>query len=677
MESRGAAEEELRGGPDAKAEKTADEMTDEAVNYRFGWNGVEADGKRSKEILKAVARGGDAHGQVMLASSYESGCTGFKEDSAKARKWYGRAAEQDYCPAIIWLGNRAFRGEGVEQDLEEGARYYRRAAELGSADGQRKLANCYSNGLGVEQDYEEAVQWNRLAAQQEDFEAMLNLAFHYAEGSGVDQDNAEALRLFHLLAEEGDCVAQLHLFFCYKEGWLGLEPNDADALRLLRQAADQGYPEAQYQMGMCYHQGLLGLEENDEDAFRWFQLAADQGDPQAQYVLGLSHTHGIGTGVNRAEGARFIRLSAENGHSPAQVSLAAMLAVGIGVLKNLEESVRWYRLAADQGNASAQASLGERYAEGRGVAQDFAEAARLFQLGADQDDVDAQMGLGELFFEGKGVERNCDMALHWFNRAREVCEEEGGNMTVVSGITSPMISEIEKAAAGLLERPVASQRALIEAGESVFGQTKDEFGDFALHVAARQLHAETIAMLFDHPSFDDLVLRENAAGELPRDIVGHGDPALANSREARALRSILSVSRQSRAACVLWCFEALRNGAVAPERLIARLPNDLVREIVRRVLSPPAPGGLRCGVLTLMNSPTAWPRPCLALAPPVVPQQQQQQQSHQDLTQPVSTAQVQPGVLRERGEKRSSASSRGAAAAGSDEDEPANKRRRH
>jgi hypothetical protein len=208
-----------------------------------------------------------------------------------------------------------------------------------------------------------------------------------------------------------------------------------------------------------------------------------------------------------------------------------------------------------------------------------------------------------------------------------------------SGNTHPQVTDaiahIKESAIELLDKKTDAQRAMIEAGESVFGQTQDGTGDYVLHVAAREMQAESVAVFFDHSFFDDLVARTNTAGELPRDVVCARNPVLAHTREARALRSILSVSRRTRAACILWCFEML--GTSAPERLVAHIPRDIVCcEIVKHILPPETPGSLSCGVATLLCSPVAWQRPCLAIvSQPTNPaevlamQQQQQQQQQQ------------------------------------------------
>lgn len=410
-------------------------------------------------------------------------------------------------------------------------------------------------------------------------------------------------RFYRTAADQGSARAQYNIGTCYKNGF-GVDQDDTEAAKWYRLAADQGDADAQYSLGVCYELGE-GLDKDEVEAVRLYRLSAEQGNALAQYNLGNCYRFGRGVDKDEVEAARFFFVSAEQGNVKALCKLGFFYEKGLGVDQDDKQAAKWYRLAADQGNAVAQYNLGACYDQGRGVKQDYAEAARLFQLSADQDDVDAQANLGYLYFEGHGVQRNCDTALHLFRRSGETC------CWVVDAI-----EQIDKSASELLDKKTDAQRVMIEAGESVFGQTLDGTGDYALHVAAREMQPDTVALLFDHPSFDDLVLRANTVGELPCDVVSAGNPAKAQSREARALRSILSVSRRTRAACVLWCFEILCN--VAPERLLACIPQDIVREIVQYVMPPVAPGSLLCGVTTLLTSPSAWPRPCLATVSQVV-----------------------------------------------------------
>ena len=89
-----------------------------------------------------------------------------KGDYSEAVKWYRKAAEQGYGPALTNLGWMYKKGYGVSKDYSEAVKWYRKAAEQGNARGQTNLGWMYENGYGVSKDYSEAVKWYRKAAEQ-------------------------------------------------------------------------------------------------------------------------------------------------------------------------------------------------------------------------------------------------------------------------------------------------------------------------------------------------------------------------------------------------------------------------------------------------------------------------------------------------------------------------------
>ena len=131
-------------------------------------------------------------------------------------------------------------------------------------------------------------------------------------------------------------------------------------------------------------------------------------------------------------------------------------------------------------------------------------------------------------------------------------------------------------------------------------------GGNLLHYAAQALNFHLIAIMYNRSKWDELVESKNNDGKLPRDVVATLLPQTVFPREARALSSILSVSRRTRAACVLWCFEMLRKHT--PERFLAHIPLDIVNVIVRHLMPCAGPGSrvLPCSFASLMNSSNTW-----------------------------------------------------------------------
>jgi TPR repeat protein/CRISPR/Cas system-associated endoribonuclease Cas2 len=375
-------------------------------------------------------------------------------------------------------------------------------------------------------------------------------------------------------AEGGDAGAQCALGKKIKKE----DKGSAEAARWFRAAAEQGLAEAQDELGDCFFYGN-GVDEDFVEAASWYRKAAEQGYAEGQFGLALCFCTGEGVDEDEAEAVIWHRKAAEQGHAGAQNSLGDCFFHGDGVDQDFGEAASWYRKAAEQGHAGAQSSLGICFNYGKGVVQDDAEAVRWYHKAVKQGDVDGCEKYGRFLKESKGATRNCDQALVWLRK----CPDSPG--------ARELIAEIEKEAGALEKKGRKSQItfrrdvvAHIRAGDSVFGTTAPE-NNTLLHAAAVNLDLSTAALLYEHPSFDQLVVCTNDAGQLARDIVG--DECSASDRDgatARVIASALSCRRSTRAACVLWCVKQVSSIPTVDRRTV--LPPE-VGEIIARFVAAP------------------------------------------------------------------------------------------
>jgi Sel1 repeat len=223
-----------------------------------------------------------------------------------------------------------------------------------------------------------------------------------------------------------------------------------------------------------------------------------------------------------------------------------------------------FHKAAEQGYAASQVKLGECFQEGRGVDQHLAEAARWFRKAAGQGDPDACLHFGKMFAGGDGVVRNCDEALFWLRKCDDSSEEVAG-----------LVASIEVQTESLKMEPHTVLTERVRAGDSVSGG-----GITLLHFAASHLLVEPLALLFEHPSFDALVVRIDPAGQLPRTVIGDGCEIVdRKGATERVFASVLSCRRSTRAACLMWCLEQASTLA-----LRHALPREVGVLIARSVL---------------------------------------------------------------------------------------------
>ena len=124
--------------------------------------------------LHTEALDGSAKAQVELGLHYELG-EGVQQDYKEARRWFRRAAKQEYAAAQFNLGRIYADGLGVLQSDEMALRLYNQAAEQGYAPAQNSLGCIYRDGRGVPQDHIVAYIWFKRAAEGGDADGIIDL----------------------------------------------------------------------------------------------------------------------------------------------------------------------------------------------------------------------------------------------------------------------------------------------------------------------------------------------------------------------------------------------------------------------------------------------------------------------------------------------------------------------
>lgn len=118
-----------------------------------------APGEEVGAFLMQAAEGGHPGAEALLARlRAEEG------DGEAAFYWMGRAAGQDWLPALHALGVLHAGGIGTPASPAEAAARFRAAAERGETAAMHDYARCLASGFGVAVSYPEALRWMRLAA---------------------------------------------------------------------------------------------------------------------------------------------------------------------------------------------------------------------------------------------------------------------------------------------------------------------------------------------------------------------------------------------------------------------------------------------------------------------------------------------------------------------------------
>jgi TPR repeat protein len=194
------------------------------------------------EILQRLADGGDARAQTALATLLESGAAG-DTDPSTPLELLRRAAAQGLPEAILELGNRHYRGDGMPLDLVAAVSWWRRAAERGSARAAFNLGLAYAKGIGVAIDDEQARSWFTEAANGGVAGAWFALGVTQLRAASGSSEYAAACTSF-LNAANADLVsAQYNLGAMYELG-IACRSNRERALQWYRRAAAAGMPGA-------------------------------------------------------------------------------------------------------------------------------------------------------------------------------------------------------------------------------------------------------------------------------------------------------------------------------------------------------------------------------------------------------------------------------------------------
>jgi uncharacterized protein len=203
-----------------------------AAQFRMGFH---LDGGTPAETIEGIAwyrkAADQGHWAAMryLASRYQTGGAGLKQDPAESVRLLRMAAESGSPAAMTWLGQNLEAGRGVARDVQQAAFWYDRAAVAGDADamislalmlfkgdvvpadpvrarallqgaaktsplGMRNLALALESGDGGPRDLVAARYWYRRAAEHGNTNAMVRVAEMYARGEGGPVDATEAKR---------------------------------------------------------------------------------------------------------------------------------------------------------------------------------------------------------------------------------------------------------------------------------------------------------------------------------------------------------------------------------------------------------------------------------------------------------------------------------------------------
>lgn len=275
--------------------------TDKALYWLDRAAGTRFDARRDTlrfNPKEPEASNGMIDAALLLARIHQHGIGGVRKDPAAARKWYGKAAEFGFVPALNTLGLASQAGVGGPKDLKQARDYFQKAAEEGYVPAQFNLASLYyAGGDGLAPDYKLAGAWFAQAGRSGHARSLYAMARMYDLGEGVPVSQEKAIVYYKEAALKLVPEAQSALASYFYTGEQ-VPKNFATARQLFDQAAMRGEAEAMFNLAAMLANGEGGGKDPGM-AYVWFSLAKASGLERA----GLAMTE-VGRNLSPRDRAR-------------------------------------------------------------------------------------------------------------------------------------------------------------------------------------------------------------------------------------------------------------------------------------------------------------------------------------------------------------------------------------
>lgn len=357
---------------------------------------------RAKPIFEDLSRRGYTSAINNLATIYETGCAGAK-DQAMAVELYREGVEAGDLYAQQNLARHLMSGEGVERNVAEAVRLLETAAEKGHASSLLALARLRYEGREIEKDEPKAIELLRRASAAGETRAMTILGDLLLDRAG-EQDVAEAVTLIRQAVAAGEARAAAVLARLHETG-RGVTKDEREALRLYTRAVQLGDRMATLNLAYRYRTGT-SVQRDARQAMLLYQQAAEAGFVEGNHYLADMLARGEGTDRNTAEAVRYYRRAAEANYTYSLVPLARLLARGEGTARDEAEAKRLVARAEASRNIAVWEDAALAYETGDAIPKDLEKAFALHRKAADAGVTDAMISVARFVDRGIATGKN-------------------------------------------------------------------------------------------------------------------------------------------------------------------------------------------------------------------------------------------------------------------------------
>lgn len=204
-----------------------------------------------RKVLE-FAKKGNSILENRIGVMYQDGI-GTNVDFKEAKRWYEKAAKQNYSWGFHNLGQIYYYGNEVIKDYKKAFEFFKKSAELNNDSAQNYLGRMYYHGNYVNKDYKQSIYWYEKSNNHEP-EDLFNLGHMYNKGFGTIQNNNKAFELFKQASEKGHIVAKQAMVSMYING-NGVEQDFIAAMKLLEELAGNGDLTSIHALAIMYHKG--------------------------------------------------------------------------------------------------------------------------------------------------------------------------------------------------------------------------------------------------------------------------------------------------------------------------------------------------------------------------------------------------------------------------------------
>ena len=259
-------------------------------NYEDG-KGVAKDLDAARMWVEKGAKLGSKWAIEWLKSRSKSGGD-TQVNSARSSKDIGNISRDQTPDALVNLGRKYRKGDGVARDLAKANELFQKAAEMGSGEANYELGFANDYGLGLPKNVGKANELYRRAGELGCGAGFDELGVNYTAGNGVTKDLNQAVELFRKASELGCASGFFNLGSCYDSG-IGVNQDYKRANQCYQKAGDLGYADAYTCLGCNYCSGN-GVPKDERAANELFEKAGKMGSSQGYANLAASYRSGRG-----------------------------------------------------------------------------------------------------------------------------------------------------------------------------------------------------------------------------------------------------------------------------------------------------------------------------------------------------------------------------------------------